>query len=90
MILYDVFFAGFGLVFLKAMQQQHVIGGHYLWILPTSYGLAAAEIAIVLYVARDYGWGAWPWLGTGAGLGAVAGMWIHRRWLGKRKSRTIP
>jgi len=63
------------------MQQLNVVGGHYKMVVPFSYGMAAAEVAIVLNVVAA-GWAAVPWIGTGAALGAVTGMWLHKRYIG--------
>ena len=79
-----VFIAAFVLIFLKAMQQQNVVGGHYYWAIPTTLVMAAAEIAIVLEVVKG-NWGAWPYMATGAALGVLLGMYIHRRFIGNEK-----
>ena len=70
------------LVFLRAMQQMNVIGGHYLAAAITSYLLAAAEIGVVLSVV-DYGWAAAPWIGTGGAIGVTGAMAAHRRMFGR-------
>lgn len=66
------------LVFLRAFQQQNVIGGHYLAATLTSYGMAAAEIAVVLSVV-EHGWDAVAWIGTGGAIGVTLAMATHRR-----------
>jgi hypothetical protein len=71
------------LVFGRAIQQQNVIHGHYLAAAVTSYVIAAGEISVVGAVVVT-GWGAWPWIGTGGALGAVAAMWAHRRWRNRK------
>ena len=73
-----IFISSFVLVFLKAMQQQNVIHGNWMMVPFVSMGLACTEVAIVLFVVEN-GWSAIPWMGTGAGLGAVFAMWLHRR-----------
>ena len=67
-----------GLVFLRAMQQQNVIHGHYWAAAATSYLMAAAEVAVVLSVVAN-GWAAVPWIGTGGAVGVTAAMFVHRR-----------
>ncbi len=66
------------LVFLRAWQQQNVIGGHYLAAALTSYAMAGAEIGVVLSVV-SCGWAALPFLGTGGALGVTGAMLLHRR-----------
>jgi len=73
-----IFISSFVMVFLKAMQQQNVIHGNWIMVPFVSLGLAVTEVAIVLFVVKS-GWAAIPWMGTGAGLGAVCAMWLHRR-----------
>jgi hypothetical protein len=71
--------ATFALVFLRAMQQQHVIGGHYVAAALTPYAIAVAEVASVLWVV-SIGWTAIPWVGTGGALGVLSAMYLHRRY----------
>lgn len=66
------------LVFLRAIQQQNVIHGHYLMAALTPYALAVAEVASVLWVVQA-GWPAVPWVGTGGAIGVTSAMWLHRR-----------
>ena len=66
------------LVFLRAIQQQNVIHGHYIMAAITPYGIAVAEVAMVLFVV-DTGWSSIPYVGTGGAIGVVAGMVVHRR-----------
>ena len=74
--------ATFGLVYLRAIQQQNVIHGHYWFAAATSYAMALAEVAMVLVVVET-GWPAVPWVGTGGALGVTAAMASHR-WLRER------
>lgn len=71
------------LVFLRAWQQQNVTGGHYWAAAATSYGIAAADVGVVLSVI-EHGWSAVPWLGTGGAIGVTAAMVLHRRVFGKK------
>jgi len=70
--------ATFALVFGRAIQQQNVIHGLYWLAVVTSYGIAVAEVAVVLLVVSS-GWPAVPWVGTGGALGVVSAMRLHRR-----------
>ena len=74
----SVFIATFALVFLRAMQQQHVIGGHYLSAALTPFLIACAEVASVLYVV-SIGWPAVPFVGAGGSCGVTCAMYIYRR-----------
>ena len=66
------------LVFGRAIQQQNVIGGHYIAAALTPMLIAAGEIAIVGAIVLN-GWHSWPWISAGGGLGAVTAMLVHRR-----------
>jgi len=68
----------FAMVFLRAIQQQNVIHGHYYAAMLTSYAMAAAEVGIVTGIIAQ-GWPAVPWVGTGGAVGVVCAMWLHRR-----------
>ena len=70
-------FATFALVFLRAIQQQNVIHGHYVAAAITSFTMAAAEVAVVLQVVART-WSAVPWIGAGGALGVTAAMAAHR------------
>ena len=70
--------ATFMLVFLRAIQQQNVIHGHYVMAAVTPYGIAVAEVATVLWVVQ-IGWSSIPWVGTGGALGVTTAMILHRR-----------
>jgi hypothetical protein len=74
-----IMIATFCLVFLRAIQQQNVIGGHYVAAALTPYAIAIAEVASVLWVV-SIGWTAIPWVGTGGALGVLSAMYLHRRY----------
>lgn len=74
--------ATFALVFLRGMQQQNVIHGHYVWAAITPYAIAAAEVASVVWVVQT-GWQAIPWVGTGGAMGVTLAMYVHRRMRGQ-------
>ena len=76
--MFAVFIATFALVFLRAMQQQNVTGGHYLAAALTPFAIACAEVASVLYVV-SIGWPAVPFVGAGGACGVTFAMFIYRR-----------
>lgn len=76
--MFSVFAATFALVFLRAMQQQHVIGGHYIAAALTPFAIACAEVASVLYVV-SIGWAAVPFVGAGGAFGVTLAMYVYRR-----------
>ena len=74
--------AVFVTVFGRAIQQQNVIGGHYIAAALTPYLIAVGDVGTVLLTVHG-GWAAIPWVGTGGALGAVSAMWAHRKITGK-------
>lgn len=80
----NIFIATFALVFLRGIQQQNVIHGHYILAALTPYLIACGEVASVLFVV-DLGWPAIPYVGTGGALGIVSSMYLHRTWRSKRE-----
>ena len=77
-----LFFVSLGYVGLRAFQQQNVTHSKYWWVAPTSYAMAAADVFVMAFVAR----GGWAWQtvlanGTGASVGCLIAMWIHKRWV---------
>ena len=77
-----VFVATASLVFLRAIQQQNVIHGHNWLAAGTSYVIALAEVAVVLWVVRT-GWSAVLPMGTGGAMGVTLAMLVHRRYVRK-------
>jgi hypothetical protein len=67
------------LVFGRAIQQQNVIGGHYLAAALTPYLIAAGEVAVIGIVAASPSLAAVLAVGTGGAIGATSAMWAHRR-----------
>ena len=80
---FGVMFACFCVVALRAFQQQNVIHGCYRLAVITSYGLAFADIAVVLSVV-SMGWAAALWIGTGGALGVVFAMYTHAKYVKKK------
>lgn len=81
---FGVMFAVYCLVALRAFQQQNVIHSKYWWAMATSYGMAFAEIALIINVV-NIGWAAGWWVGSGGALGVVTAMYVHKRFVQKRK-----
>lgn len=79
------FAASLAFVFLKAFQQRNVAFDNYGWIFPTSLAMAATEVYVVASVAKS-GWNFWLVLaiGSGAGIGALGAMVIHKKWVMKK------
>jgi len=77
-------------VFFKAFQQKNVAFDHYKWVMPISYAMAATEVLVISLIAVkaaqglnwDMVWFALS-IGTGGGLGAVAAMRFHNRFIGE-------
>lgn len=81
-------FAAFCIVALRAFQQQNVTHCFYVWAVATSYCLAFADIAIVLYVVNT-GWAAAPWIGTGGAFGVTFAMFFHNKYIAKKKPKIV-
>lgn len=78
------FVASFAFVGLKAMQQLNVVHGNKAIIVPTSVLMACCEVFTIGAVAvSGWGWIVLP-VGVGAGLGCLAAMWGHKRFVEKR------
>jgi hypothetical protein len=65
-------------VLLLVFQQKNVTGEHYWLVAPTSFGIAAMEVAVIL-LAVEKGWWSIPWMGVGGGLGCATAMYLHKR-----------
>mgnify|MGYP003679893111 CR=1 FL=1 len=67
-------------VFLKAFQQRNVAFDHFKWVIPTSWAMAIAEVYVISLIAVQ-GYSLWlaGAIGTGAGLGAICAMYLHKR-----------
>ena len=69
----------FSYVFLKAMQQLNVTGGHYLPVIPVSFGMALCEAFTIFTVAQGFHWQNVAAIGTGASVGCMVAMYLHNR-----------
>jgi len=76
--MFELTIATFALVFLRAWQQQNVIHGWYAWAAVTSYGIAIADVSVVIGVVNN-GLNAALWVGTGGALGVTTAMMLHKR-----------
>ena len=84
------FLASMVYVFLKVQQQFNVVHNRMGWVLVTSYGMAACEVLLVgvIAVAAVNAASAMGQvililqIGTGAGIGAIVSMFVHRRMRG--------
>lgn len=75
-------------VFCRGIQQQNVIGGHYAAAGLTSFGIAIADVAVVLGVVST-GMDSVVPVGAGGAIGVTASMWIHRRMVSGRAIRSV-
>ena len=77
--------AMFAFVFLKAFQQRNVAFDHYWPVVPTSWLMAATEVYVIATIVRlGYDLYLVAALGTGAGFGALAAMWLHKHIFGRQ------
>ena len=65
-------------VFLLAFQQQNVMHQYKWWAAFTSYGIALADVIVVLGVV-DRGLETVPYIGTGGAIGVVMAIVLHKR-----------
>ena len=79
-----MFVAMFCYVFVRAFQQRNVAFGHYWWVVPVSYVMAALDVFVITFVAHQ-GWSVAIVLanGTGACLGSLSAIYLHKRWVKK-------
>jgi len=75
--------AAFCLVTLRVLQQQNVIHRLFVWGAATSYAIAFADIALILYVVK-IGWASALWIGTGGALGFTCALLLHEKFFQKK------
>lgn len=81
------FLAMLSFVFFKAFQQRNVAFDNYVAVLPTSIAMAATEFYVIaLIVKTGYDIVLVLALGTGAGIGALVAMVLHKRFFGTKGS----
>lgn len=74
-----VFITSFVFIFLKSWQQLNVAFYQLVWIVPTSFAMATAEVYTVFNMAHyGFGWVIVP-IGIGSGLGSLTSTIIHKR-----------
>lgn len=85
--------ANFIFIFLKAFQQRNVAFMHYAWVLPTSFAMGVVEVGVIGAVAieasnAEHFIDMWPLIvavAFGGGLGCLASMFVHHKYIGRRK-----
>lgn len=78
LIYVTAFAVSFVYIFLKAKQQLHVVHAEYLWMLPTSLGLALCEVLIIGSVVKESILVFLP-LGIGGSIGCMLSVYLHNR-----------
>lgn len=81
-------------VFVKAFQQRNVTFMHYKWVMPTSMLMSCTEVVVIGYVAIQAVTVSsilllWPLvlaMGIGGGLGCLAAMYLHHRYIGEQRA----
>lgn len=73
-------------VFLRAFQQRNVAYLNYKWVMPTSWLMALVEVGTIGVVAKQfvvygYSFTLAFMVGTGTGLGCLAAMFLHKRYV---------
>jgi len=73
------FCAAFVSIFLKAFQQLNVAHKKYRYVMPTSLLMTCCDVYVITTTVQNgFGWQVLA-IGIGAGLGAMASMWVHTR-----------
>lgn len=78
--------AAFALVALRSIQQQNVIHRCFYWAAVTSFAIAFADIALILYVVK-IGWPSALYIGTGGAFGVTFAMYFHKKYLQGRTKK---
>ena len=74
--------AMFLFVFFKAFQQRNVAFDHYKWVIPISWCMALTEVFVISLIAMaGFSIALALAIGSGSGLGALAAMYLHKRYL---------
>jgi hypothetical protein len=64
---------------MKATQQIAVVNNHRKWVVPVSLCLAFCEVTTVTVLAIHKNIWYFPFIGLGAGLGALTTMYFYNR-----------
>lgn len=77
--------ASFAFIFLRAFQQRNVAFDNYAWVIPVSWAMAATEFLVVTMIAKQdsYNVVLVLTLGSGAGMGSLTAMLLHKRFVKK-------
>ncbi len=73
-----MFMANFAFIFLKSYQTQAVIGGLYITAFIVSVLMTATQVLTVTLIVSA-GWGSFPPLALGGGIGVISGMYLYRK-----------
>ena len=83
MIELALFASSFILVFFLGFQSLNTNGGHYAAAFFTSFAIGGSQLVLYKLVPDANLTQIIAYL-SGGPLGIVAGMWVHRRFIGKR------
>lgn len=72
-------------IFAKAFQQINVQGDHYWWVPPVSYMMGLCEVTVMLWIVRENTIWAFVPMGTGGWMGSWLAMYLHKRFVRRRK-----
>lgn len=79
------FLATFGLVFFLAFQSLNTNRGHYVAAFITSWGIGAFQLYVLKTIPASTSWATDLAYLAGGPFGAMAAMYLHPRWMKKRK-----
>lgn len=80
--------ASFLTVFFKGLQYKNVNGGHYKLVFINSYLMSAAEVLTITLVVKG-GWAIAITSGIGGSVGMILSMWLHDKFVRKRKEQVL-
>lgn len=79
------FFAAMLSVFFRVLQQRNAQGDHYWLVIPTSLGIAVCELLVLgIFIRGGASLIYAIFTGTGAGIGCMLAMYVHRRFVKPR------
>lgn len=76
--------SAWAMVFLKALQSQNVIHGHYYAATVVSLLVAVAEVALITNIAAR-GWESLVPVAVGGVVGVLMAMVFHRRFIRRKE-----
>ena len=88
MIYFILFSTSILYVGLRSLQQRNVTNDNYIWIAPTSVGMAAVDAFLMVNVVKQ-GWSIPLVLSVGLGgaIGCICAMLFHKRYILKRSAK---